>query len=106
MIIKLLELRDRATNISIAAIKFNPKERREKAILRHSGFLPNDFVFLVQLHDSIELQYDPWAWDGRRTMKAAHKWIADHWGKVRSGDLIDVEYILGETDKPKVSDYA
>jgi len=106
LIVKLLELRDRATNISVAAIKFDPKEKREKAILNHSGFLPNDFVFLIQLHDPLEMQYDPWEWGSRRTMGSAHKWLADHFDEVKSGDLIDVEVILGEKKEPVKSEYS
>lgn len=104
MIVKLLEIRDRATCISVSAIKFNPTTKPEKGILRWSGFHPNDFVFLVKLTDAAKFHYDPRAWNDR-TMESAHLWIEKHFDELRSGDLVDVEVILGEKKKPKKSQF-
>jgi hypothetical protein len=48
-------------------------------------------------------EYDPYNWDNR-SMKAAHIYIADHWNDLISGQVIDVEFILGESKTPKVSE--
>jgi len=106
MIIKLIELRDRATNISVAAVKMTPAPGRERSILWHSGFHPGDFVFLWDLSKG-KIEYDPYTWgSSSRTMQAAHKWIQDHFDEIESGGLVDVEVILGEKDKPAESEYA
>lgn len=41
--------------------------------------------------------YD-WAKD-MRTKGTAHNFIAEHWHELSDGDVIDVQIILGETDK-------
>ena len=46
--------------------------------------------------------YD-WAKD-MRTKGTAHNFIAEHWHELSDGDVIDVQFILGETDKPKASE--
>jgi hypothetical protein len=33
-----------------------------------------------------------------------HHWLLDHWGEIKSGDVVDVEFILGETATLKVSE--
>jgi hypothetical protein len=50
--------------------------------------------------------YDPYEWTGRqgRTLKTAHHWIENHWEELQDGSVVDVEFILGETPKPKVSE--
>jgi hypothetical protein len=37
-------------------------------------------------------------------MREAHKYIAKNWGSLNNGDVIDIEYILGETTSPKVTE--
>jgi len=39
-----------------------------------------------------------------RTMLEAHRHVAAHWNELQSGDVVDVEFILGETAAPKVSE--
>jgi hypothetical protein len=48
--------------------------------------------------------YDPYDWVGDRTKPHAHQFIMEHWQELRDGDVIDVQFILGETDSPKVSE--
>ena len=105
MKVKLIELRDRATNISVAAIKMTPVPGHERSILWHSGFHPGDFVFLWDLSKG-KIEYDPYSWGtGSRTMTAAHKWIEKNFDNIKSGDLVDVEVILGEKTEPSKSEY-
>ena len=47
--------------------------------------------------------YDPYSW-GDRTYSVAHNYIQEHWDEIKAGDVIDVEYILGETPEPKLSE--
>lgn len=37
-------------------------------------------------------------------MVEAHRYIESYFDKLNSGDVIDVEHILGETKEPKVSE--
>jgi len=46
---------------------------------------------------------DPYGWKGR-TMPVAHNYIIENWEEIRDGDVIDVEFILGETTVKKVSE--
>gem|GEM_PF-2943358 len=53
----------------------------------------------------LRMTYDPYDWSGTpRTYREAHKYIKQNWGILESGDVIDVEFILGETDTCKISE--
>ena len=39
-------------------------------------------------------------------MKVAHNYIATHWHDLVDGDVVDVEFILGETAEKKISERA
>jgi hypothetical protein len=41
---------------------------------------------------------------GARTKRVAHNYIAEHRDDLADGDVVDVEYILGETMTRKVSE--
>jgi hypothetical protein len=69
----------------------------------HSGS-SEPYIILIKL-DGTECQYDPFAWPNRRTLTTAHLYIRDNWSKLTSGQIIDVEHILGESDQPKESEY-
>ena len=115
MNVKLFEVRDIATFIPCWAIRMAPTRvhalgidieyREEKYLLRRSGFgFDNPLVMFGRL-DGGESQYDPHAWNGRaRTMPIAHQHITAHWNELESGDVIDVQFILGEMTEPKVSE--
>jgi hypothetical protein len=38
-----------------------------------------------------------------RTLPESHQYIKNHWDELKTGDVIDVEYITGETLQPKQS---
>jgi hypothetical protein len=37
-------------------------------------------------------------------MPEAHVWVLEHFDEVEDGSIVDVEYILGESAAPKVSE--
>lgn len=37
-------------------------------------------------------------------MHTAHEWITKHFHTLKNGDVVDVEFILGETKVPKRSE--
>lgn len=123
---KALELRDEGTFIALLAVDMNPyqpmlfgetKEERKHSheddaarlyLLRRVGYpcdgRPN--VLITKLSgDGSKASNDPHYW-GDRTFAVAHAWIIEHWNELRDGDVVDVQFILGETVKKKVSERA
>lgn len=115
MNIKLFEVRDRSTFLAVMAIVLRgPVSERELWLLRRAGYDGSQitgpeenverYVILCKL-DGVEAQYDPHAWSGRsRTMPLAHDYIIKNWKNLTSGEVIDVEFILGESKLPKDSE--
>ncbi len=99
MTIKLLEIRDAGTTIPAMAIEVSGADGW---LMQRAGFGDVPCIYLVMLATQ-KCAYDPYAWGGR-TMPVAHNYIRDMWTLLDSGDVIDVEYILGETARPKVSE--
>jgi hypothetical protein len=131
--VKLFEVRDRATAIPVCAIRlmvrdaayrhgvnpahdsqFRVDDDAEEYLLRRAGYgdaIRNKFIaeyglppyiYLVRLGGG-NSTYDPYDW-GNRTMAYAHQHMIDHWDDLVSGQVIDVEFILGDTKEPKVSE--
>jgi hypothetical protein len=46
---------------------------------------------------------DAYHW-GDRTMQTAHIYIDEHFAELNDGDVIDVEFILGESTEKKISE--
>ena len=49
------------------------------------------------------MAYDAYDWRDR-TMQVAHDYIEKNWGDLVDGAVVDVQFILGETAAPKVSE--
>lgn len=113
MEVKLFEVRDRATFMPVMAVKLATRDEREAYLLGRAGYAREavegtadvePYVILVTLV-AVEAEYDPFQWSTRaRTLPAAHQHIIAHWDELKSGDVVDVEYVLGETQAPKVSE--
>ena len=99
---KVLEIRDRCTFIAVIAIKMEPKDEIENFYLRREGFIEPHHVTLMRIENQMS-HADPYSW-GNRTMTTAHLYILEHFDELKSGDVIDVEFILGETKSPKISE--
>lgn len=106
MVTKVFEVRDNATNIGVIATKMQPEMPAEDYQLARNGFsLQGDALILVTKLSSSESSWDAFKWrDGTRTMFEAHRYIEEHFDELKTGDVIDVRYILGETDRPAMSD--
>lgn len=98
MTTKLLEIRDRHTFIPALAIQVSGADGY---LLRRAGF-ESPMVYLIALATQ-RCQYDPFSW-GNRTMNTAHQYIEAHWDALADGDVVDVEFVLGETPTPKRSE--
>lgn len=121
MVVKLFEVRDRGTFMPVMAVRLVPTAQslwfeKELWLLRRAGYSieqlqvqPDDlnfqpYIVLCKL-DEVEAQYDPFRWPmPPRTLRIAHMHIIDNWWELNSGDLIDVEFIVGESKEPKPSE--
>jgi hypothetical protein len=107
---KTIEIRDRMTFIPALAVSLKPGNLDDLYLLVRGGYdvAPGskvNYVVLWRLEGGGPMYWSPDDWgDQPRTMKAAHEHIWLHWNEVESGDVVDVEFILGETDEPKVSE--
>lgn len=111
---KLFEVRDARTFIPVAATLLRTVERNsigptdreeaERYLLRRIGFLDEGplFVILTSLVAG-RSAFDPHEWNSP-TMNIAHLHILENWSRLASGDVVDVEYILGKTAAPKPSE--
>lgn len=107
-----LEVRDAGTFIPVMAIQMMPSEvdyEAERYLLRRAGFgfdYPLVVVCRMECHGSVpSAAYDPHDWScGSRTLPEAHRWIAEHFDELKSGDVVDVQFIIGETKSPKKSE--
>lgn len=104
MTVKLLEIRDRGTAIPALAIRLDTVDDRERWILGRAGFYqhPEAYVLLLLLNDA---PYDPYGHATRaRTIPIAHQHLIDHFDEVAPGAVVDVEFLLGESVAPKISE--
>lgn len=104
---KVIEIRDRGTFIPAIAVRVSAGLEPDDYLLRRAGWGCDGHpgVYLFGLHGEGPARYDPYGW-GERTMHVSHLYMCKHWDDVASGDVVDVEYILGETAQPKQSEAA
>jgi hypothetical protein len=106
MEVKLFEVRDRGTFLPVMVTKFRANTEAEAFILHRAGGLgsPEAFsTFFLELNSLENGSADPYIHPSD-TRKIAHQYIEQHWDQLSTGDVIDVEYITGQTDATKVSE--
>jgi hypothetical protein len=108
LIAKTLEIRDKGTFIPALAVQLGPTCEADRWLLARAGFglSPTNqanYVILVHLEGD-ESHYDPHAWSHARTMPVAHSFILENFDRLEDGAVVDVEFILGESQVPKVSE--
>lgn len=113
MIVKLLELRDRATFIPLLCIDMSdecfpfPSARSQEReyLLRRCGYALDGAPIIGITHAAggEPFRVDPFDWRDR-TYQVAHQYIVAHWAGLKDGDVIDVEFILGEAPIKKRSE--
>lgn len=99
---KVFEIRDRMTFIPAMGVRISGAD---DPLLWRAGFANEHeitYVLLMHLTRS-EMRYDPFGW-GDRTMYQAHRHIERNWSSLPNGAVVDVEYILNESDSPKRSE--
>jgi hypothetical protein len=103
MIVKLLEVRDRKTFVPVYAISTQPSNEGQGYLLRRCGFAYGGQIIVARLNGGGKSTCAPYEW-GDRTMQAAHLYIEQNFHALSDGDVVDVEFILGETSEPKISE--
>lgn len=103
MNMKILEIRDAGTFIPVLCIEMASEDESENYLLWRLGYSKRRQLIQLVWVSNGRTEYDPFKW-GDRTLFTAHKFIVDAWNDLKSGDVIDVEYILMETDEPKLSE--
>jgi hypothetical protein len=101
---KLFEIRDEGTHIDVAAMKTISDAEQDQYLLRRAGYGVDSNLILISRLDGGQCHCDPYCWTNGRTMQIAHEYIAKNFDLHDSGDVIDVEYILGQTVEPKISE--
>ena len=96
MKVKLLEIRDSATFLPCFAMENTADNEAQHYLLRRAGYGPGVPLITFGYLDAARGKcfYDPYDWRDR-TMKTAHDYISNHWEELKDGDVIDVEFILG-----------
>lgn len=97
----VLEIRDRATMFFVLATRLDGDNPARVRALRRCGYhWDSQAVMLTHLSGRGVAHTDPYEW-GDRTYKTAHHYITEHFAELADGDVVDVEFILGETKEPK-----
>lgn len=103
---KIFEIRDSGTMILVLCVDMNPSGTLERDALKRYGFpcdgRPN--ILMTNLNADGHATNDPYGWHGSSTFQAAHMHIIDNWKTLRTGDVVDVEFIRGVTEAPKKSE--
>lgn len=108
MYAKTIEIRDAATFIPALAVRLDPYNDRDRYLIARAGFgitpmAQEKYIILIHL-TSMRCAYDPVDW-GNRTMETAHKYLIEQGlDDLLHGEVVDVQFILGETDEPKISE--
>jgi hypothetical protein len=108
MEVKCLEIRDAGTFIPVICIKPIPDNEGQRYLLRRDGYScdPHDPIIIMIDAQCRGAAYDPYDWDDARTKRTAHIFICNNWRTLCDGDVVDVQFILGETTMPKLSERA
>ena len=101
--IKVVEIRDRATFIPAFAIKMLPSDEKELFLFKGAGYgVLHPCVMLVSIKAPWQSARcsDDWKSNMGRTMYVAHQWIENNFDEIENCQVIDVEFLLKEVDKP------
>ena len=107
---KLFEIRDKCTFMPFMAFKMYSEIEQERWLMGRAGYgrTPSEhkqYIFFAPIDGSVfsKIAFD-WSDWGDRTRARAHRFIEEHFDELESGAVIDVEFILGESAAPKISE--
>jgi hypothetical protein len=101
--VKFLEIRDDGTHVPCMATRVTITEDNYQML--RAGWTPKSDppIYLTNLN-TCETRYNEFGWSNHRTMGNAHRCLYEGWESFQSGDVIDVEFYLGETVTQKTSE--
>jgi len=105
MEVKCLEIRDSATFLPVICIRPVAENPKQRYLLRRDGYSGDNTEQCIILIDAQcrGASYYPYDWPNR-TRQVAHNYIQNNWQFLKDGDVVDVQFILGETPTPKESE--
>jgi hypothetical protein len=103
--VKLFEVRDCGTFLPMMAVFISAAGSDTTTWLLNRGGYGVVPCILFGCVDGGHFAYDPYQHNtGSRTRMVAHNYLHKHWFELKSGDVIDVEFILGERTTIKESE--
>jgi hypothetical protein len=91
---KLLEVRNRTRRIPVLAMEIRPDSGAAAELLQRCGLTDGNGVIVVNLKDQTALGG---ASENSSAMDIAHAYIDGRFDMLTDGDVVDVDFILGET---------
>ena len=107
MTCKTIEIRDRGTFVPALLVRLDPTDERDRWLLSRAGFgataeAMREYVLLINLVK--DAPYDPYGHGSARSLGVAHQHVIEHFDEIKNGQVVCVEYLLGERAEPKVSE--
>lgn len=109
MIAKTIEIRDVATFIPALAVQLTPACEADRYLLARAGYgttpeQQGSYVLLLMINGGQgQVTCDPYDWHSE-TMTVAHEHLIQYFDSLASGAVIDVEYLTGRRNTPKISE--
>ena len=107
---KLLEVRDDGTTIPVLALATDGTglNEAERWLWERAGYpVGYPYVLLAQIDGGDgRITCDPHDWEIGRTLREAHRYVQERFAELSSGDVVDVEFLLGERAAPKLPERA
>ncbi len=94
MTTKIFEVFDRSAYLRVLATRLDHRTTRELFLLNGAD-LTNGQIQVTTLTPYVESHSDPSGW-GNGTMRTVHEHLIERWDVLNTGDVVDVEHILGE----------
>lgn len=107
MEVKCLEIRDAGTFVPVICLRPVPDNENQRYLLRRDGYRGDatERCIIYIKAQCRGVAYDPYDWpQNPRTHRVAHDYIERNWTILKDGDVVDVQFILGETAQPKISE--
>ena len=107
---KFFELRDAGTFIPVLCVQLDSRGEAERYLLERAGYGQSSkdhrtYILMMGIDGGEDaVQWDPHNWPGNRTRTFCHAYIIEHWDELKSGDVIDYEFITGKKAEPKTSE--
>lgn len=103
---KYFEIRDNSAFIPVVAVDLHPTTDNEtikpieQALVSASAYNPITTILLTTLSSELRTEHDPSNWHNR-TLETAHHYILSYWEGLDSGQVINVEFIEGDSANPE-----